>query len=91
MRGVDVQIHVSLTSTLVGGEWSASLPGRLTPGERASDTHWIGSWVGPRADLYHVQKGKFLILPGLEVLPSVVQPVASRYTDCAIAAPKGDL
>jgi hypothetical protein len=33
--GVDVQIHVFLTSTLVGGEWSASRPGSFTPGERA--------------------------------------------------------
>jgi hypothetical protein len=29
--GVDVQIHVFITSALVGGEWSASRPGRLTP------------------------------------------------------------
>jgi hypothetical protein len=26
-------------------------------------------------------------LPGLELRPSVVQPVGSRYTDCAIPAP----
>jgi hypothetical protein len=32
---VDVQIHVFLTLTLVGGEWSASRPCHLTPGERA--------------------------------------------------------
>jgi hypothetical protein len=31
--GVDVQIHVFLTSELVGGELSASHPGRFTPGE----------------------------------------------------------
>jgi hypothetical protein len=31
--GVDVQIHVSLTSALAGGEWSASRPGRFTPGK----------------------------------------------------------
>jgi hypothetical protein len=29
--GVDVYIHIFLTSTLVGGEWSASHPGRFTP------------------------------------------------------------
>jgi hypothetical protein len=39
----------SLTSALDGGEWSASRPGRFTPRERASGTHWIGGWVGPRA------------------------------------------
>jgi hypothetical protein len=26
---------------------SASRPDRLTPGERAPGTHWIGGWVGP--------------------------------------------
>jgi hypothetical protein len=30
--GVNVYIHVSLTSTLVGGEWSASRPCLFTPG-----------------------------------------------------------
>jgi hypothetical protein len=49
--GVDVYIHVFLTSAVVGGEWSASLPGRLTPG-----THWIGGSVGPRAGLDDVEK-----------------------------------
>jgi hypothetical protein len=29
--GVDVQTHVSLTSALAGGEWSASSPDRFTP------------------------------------------------------------
>jgi hypothetical protein len=49
--GVDVEIHIFLTSALVGGEWSASLPCGFTPGERASGTHWIEGWVGPRASL----------------------------------------
>jgi hypothetical protein len=49
--GVDVETHVSLTSALVGGEWSASRPGRFTPGERAPSTHWIGGWVDSRAGL----------------------------------------
>jgi hypothetical protein len=31
--GVDVYIHVFLTSALVGGEWSASRPGRFNPGK----------------------------------------------------------
>jgi hypothetical protein len=47
--GVDVQIHIFLTSALVGGEWSASRPGNFTPGERVPGTHWIGGWVDPRA------------------------------------------
>jgi hypothetical protein len=41
--------------------------------------------VEPRAGLDDVEKRKFLTLPGLELDPSVVQPVASRYTDYAIA------
>jgi hypothetical protein len=65
--GVDVQIHIFFTSALVGGECSASRPGRFTPGERALGTHWIGSWVNPRAGLDDVEKRKFLTLPGLEL------------------------
>jgi hypothetical protein len=65
--GVDVQIHVFLTSALAGGEWSVSRPGRFNPGERAPDTHWIGGWVGPRAGLDDVEKRKFLTLPGFEL------------------------
>jgi hypothetical protein len=30
---LDVQIHIFLTSALVGGEWSASRPGGFTPGK----------------------------------------------------------
>jgi hypothetical protein len=37
-------------------EWSASRPGRFTPGERARGTHCIGGWVGPRACLDTVVK-----------------------------------
>jgi hypothetical protein len=77
--------HVFLTTALVGSEWSASRPGRFTPGERAP-RRIGGCWVGPRAGLDITEKRKFLTLPGLE-LPSAVQPVASRYTDYAIPAP----
>jgi hypothetical protein len=55
--GVDVETHVFLTSALVGDEWSASRPGRFTPGERAPGTHWIGGWVDPRAGLDDVENG----------------------------------
>jgi hypothetical protein len=47
--GVDVQTHIFFTSALVGGELSASRPGRFTPRERAPGTHWIVGWVDPRA------------------------------------------
>jgi hypothetical protein len=82
--GVDIYFHVILTSALVGGEWLASRPGRFTAGERTPGTHWIGGWVDPRAGLDEVEKRKFLYSNSE---PSIVQPVASRYTDCAIPAP----
>jgi hypothetical protein len=50
-----------LTSALDGWEWSASRTGRFTPGETASGTHWIESWVDPRAGLDAVEKR--IILP----------------------------
>jgi hypothetical protein len=39
--------------------------------------------VDPRASLDDVEKRKFLTLLGFELQPLVVQPVGSRYTDCA--------
>jgi hypothetical protein len=79
---VDVQIHVFLISALVGGVRSPSRPGCFIPGERALGTHRIGRWVDPRAGLDDVEKRK-----SSNSDPSVVQPVASRYTDCAIPVP----
>jgi hypothetical protein len=85
--GVDVWTRIFLTSALVVGEWAASHPDRVTPGERATGTHWIGGWVGPRAGLDKVEKRKFLPVLESNSDPSVIQPVASRYTDWAIPAP----
>jgi hypothetical protein len=62
--GVDVYIHIFLTSALVGSEWSVSHPGSFIPG-----TQWIGDRVGPRAGLDDVEKRKFLTLRGLELQP----------------------
>jgi hypothetical protein len=75
----------SLTSTLYGGEWSASRPGRFTPRERAPGSHWIGGWVSPRAVMDAVVKRK-IPSPSRESNPTtpIVQPVAQRYTDWAI-------
>jgi hypothetical protein len=50
---VDVYIHIFLNSALVGGERSASRPGRFTPGERAPR---VGGWVGPKAGLDDAQR-----------------------------------
>jgi hypothetical protein len=58
--GVDVLIHIFLTSALAGGEWSASHTGRFTPSK---------GWVDPRAGLDDVVGRKFLTLPGLELRP----------------------
>jgi hypothetical protein len=76
-RGVDVYIHIFLTSALVEDEWSASRPDRFAPEERAPGTHWIGGWVGPRAGLNDVGKRKFLTLPGLELWP-LCRPARSQ-------------
>jgi hypothetical protein len=65
--GVDVNLHIFLTSALAGDEWSVSRPCRFTPGERGPGSHWIGGWVDSRAGLDDVEKRKFLTLPGLEL------------------------
>jgi hypothetical protein len=53
-----------LISELNGGEWwSASRSCRFTPEERTPGTHWIGGWVGPRADLDCVVKVKGKDIP----------------------------
>jgi hypothetical protein len=81
--GVDVQIHIFLTSALVGGERSASRPCRFT-----SSTHFIGGWVDPRAVLDDMEKWKFFDPTGTQTPAHlVIQPVASRYTDWAIPDP----
>jgi hypothetical protein len=43
------------------GKWSASHSSHLTPRKRASETHCIEGWVGPRARLGMVVKRK---IPG---------------------------
>jgi hypothetical protein len=42
--GVDVDTHVFMTSALVGGEWSASRPGRFTPRGK-SHGYPLDSWL----------------------------------------------
>jgi hypothetical protein len=72
--GVDVYIHIFLTSALTGGECSASRPGRFTPG-----IHWIGGWVDPRASLATWRRENSWPYWDSNSYPSVFQPVASRY------------
>jgi hypothetical protein len=47
--------------------------------------------VDPRIGLDDTEKKIFLTLPVLELRPPVVRPVASRYTDYVIPAPKGSV
>jgi hypothetical protein len=55
-EGVEVWIHIFLTSAKDGGEWSASCPSRFTPRGLAPGTKWMVRQVGHRAILYAVKK-----------------------------------
>jgi hypothetical protein len=61
--------HVGLwgSGCIVGGEWSASRPGRFTPRKRTPGTYCRGGWVEPRTRLDDVEKRKFVTLPELEL------------------------
>jgi hypothetical protein len=75
--GVDVQIHVFLTSALVSREWLGSRLDRFIPGERGPVTHYVAGWVGPRTGLDAVKRRKILPVPGLEIR-SVGHPARSQ-------------
>jgi hypothetical protein len=78
--GVDIKIHVFLTSALVADDWSASCSYRVTFGKDPI-IEWKGSWVNTRVDLDYMKKWKFLTLPGFELWPprsSSPYPVAIR-------------
>jgi hypothetical protein len=62
---VDVQIHVFLTSALVGGEWSASLPVHFTLRGKSLRCPLDRSLGGPQNRLNY----KHLTRPGLEIGP----------------------
>jgi hypothetical protein len=57
------------------------------PRERAPGTHWIGGWLGPRAVLDVVVKGK-IPSPCWESNPRtlIIQPIAQHYSDWAVMA-----
>jgi hypothetical protein len=67
--GVDVQIHIFLTSALDGDEWSGAHHGRFTPEEMEQGTHWIGGRMDPIPGLDNVEKRTLLTLQGLELRP----------------------
>jgi hypothetical protein len=84
--GVDVQIHILLTSILVGGEWPASCPGSFNPGK--SPRHPLSRRLGGLQSRSG-QRGKEEIFLPYWVSnsdPSVDQPVVSLYTNCTIPA-----
>jgi hypothetical protein len=67
--------------------WVVSFTSRpLYPRERASGTHCIGRWVDPRAGLDDMESENSWPYRDSNPDLSVVQPVASRYTDCASPA-----
>jgi hypothetical protein len=76
-------MHIYLTSALDGVEWSASYPDSFTPGDRVSSIHCIGGWLCHRVGLDDVEK-KSSPYWDSNADPSVVQPVASRYSGYAI-------
>jgi hypothetical protein len=79
-------MDVCLTSALVGGESSASCPGRFIPGKSVPVTHWIDGWAPE--PVWTTWKGyKPCPYRDSNSDPSAVQSVASSYTDCAIPAP----
>ena len=74
-------VTLSLTSALDGGGWSTPRPGRFTPGKET------------RYPLYrrlgrHQGRSEWMrkISPPPGFNPRNVQPITSRYTDCAIPA-----
>ena len=46
--GVEIEFHSFLTSTVNGGEWSATRSDCFTPGERAPGTKSVGCGVVSR-------------------------------------------
>jgi hypothetical protein len=58
----------SATILDVGSSGQLPVPAAV-PRKRAPTTHWIGGWLGPRADLDAVEKQKVLPLPGHETWP----------------------
>jgi hypothetical protein len=58
------------------------VPAASPPGKEPPVTHWIGGWVGPRAVLDAMVKGK-IPSPRRKSNPRtpIIQPVAQRYTD----------
>jgi hypothetical protein len=61
--------------------WSSEVSGQLHAPGKSPSTHWIVGWVDHGVGLDEAEKWNILTLSGLELHASVVQPLASRYTD----------
>jgi hypothetical protein len=86
--GVDVYIHIFLTSALTGNEWSASRPKPLYPRGNSPRYALDRRLGGPQSR--SGRRGEEKILDPtwtLTLNPSIVQPIASRYTDYTIPSP----
>jgi hypothetical protein len=81
-----VYIHISLTSALAGGECSASRPGRFTPGGKSPRYPLDRGFGGPQSRSGQRAENPWQYWESSSD-PSVVQLVASRYTNYAIQAP----
>jgi hypothetical protein len=81
-RGGTAHTHILDLGTR-WGEWSASRPVRAIPPGKGTPpgTHWIGGWVGPRANLDICYRKNNFASAGDET--SIVQSVVRRYTDWA--------
>jgi hypothetical protein len=51
----------------------------LYPRGKNPDNYWIGGSAGPRVGLDYMEKRKFLTVPGLELRPLGLHPVARIY------------
>jgi hypothetical protein len=77
--GVDIWIHVFLTSELSVDKWSVSYPGRFRPGKRDADNHSMKDWMDPRTGLNGGRGDKSCHFRYYNSDPSAVQPVASSH------------
>ena len=78
----DVYSSTLPSTSALDGCVATATPRPLYPRERPG-TLCIGGWVGPRTGLAEYGKSR----PPPVFDPRTVQPVASRYTDCAIPVP----